>query len=295
MLKKLLIPLDGSLIAERALKTAVALAAGVADHELILLRVIEAPISLLSKTVSKKVRQQQCDRGQNYLRAIRQSYMKFDVKIQPLVIEGDPASVIIDTAVAENVDLIVMSTHGRSGIARWMFGSVAEKVLQSVPCPIMTIRSEDIPSNILITLDGSMTAGQSLKPGFEIAHRLQAKITLLRVLDSLEEHYEEGLSAFKKPYIHPYRFYKSFNKLAHHELEEVISEYKEGVPTIYFALKEGHPAEGILEYAENHQIELIVMTTHGETASNRWEYGSVTEKVRLKATCNMLVIRPSFQ
>jgi hypothetical protein len=82
---------------------------------------------------------------------------------ETLVIDGDPAGVIVDTAEAQDVDLIVMSTHGRGGLARWWLGSVTEKVLRATR-PILIVSSDRLPTRTLVTLDGSTAAEAALEP-----------------------------------------------------------------------------------------------------------------------------------
>ncbi len=299
MFKKILIPLDGSELSHQALPTAIALVSGLAESEIILLRVpdyTDLPIKPLAELPTVKgIVAHKFAQCHDYLNDIRQQRMAHDIQCRPLVIGGDPASVIVDTAIAEQVDLIVMSTHGHSGITRWMLGSVTEKVLQVATCPVLTVRSTHVPRNILIALDGSIIAGQSMKPGLKVAERLNAQVTLLRVVDSFDELSDETraqLSAENDSY--PQHFLNIMHKEAKTYLTGIATQYhQEGVPDILLATTTGRPADCILDYAEKHDVDLIVVTTHGYSSSARWQYGSVTEKVRRSAKCALLIIRPS--
>lgn len=298
MLQRILVPLDGSELANRALTTAFTLVEQ-GNGEIILLRVPVLPKILVpamsDSQMLEKVKEDRRYQCKSYLKYIKQTHLDWDVPIQIQVIEGDVASVIVDTAASEGVDLIVMSTHGRSGFTRWLMGSVTEKVLRHAPCPVLAMRSETVPSRILITLDGSIIAWQSMKPGLEVARRLQGTVTLLRVVNAVEDLDEvtKGQLKFERN--------EELNDLsttlqqsAMKELQKNASTYGSELPDIEIAVTSGRPAEGILDYAEQHEIDLIVMTTHGRSGLERWEYGSVSEKVVRGAHCSTLVIRAAF-
>jgi nucleotide-binding universal stress UspA family protein len=146
MYKKILVPLDGSGLAEMAMHHAEALALEF-KSQLVLLRVIVSPYQLiapdlvLSGTVSEVpgLREQ----AQQYLLAVSGALREKGLAVSSVVLESPVPDAIIDYAKGEGVDLIVMSTHGRGGISRWVYGSVAEKVLQGAPCPVLLIRAKE--------------------------------------------------------------------------------------------------------------------------------------------------------
>ncbi len=146
MYKKILVPLDGSGLAEMALYHAEALALEF-KSQLVLLRVVISPYQLiapdlvLSGTVSEVpgLREQ----AQQYLQAVSGMLRAKGLTASTVILESPVPDAIIDYAKGEGVDLIVMSTHGRGGISRWVYGSVAEKVLQGAPCPVLLIRAKE--------------------------------------------------------------------------------------------------------------------------------------------------------
>jgi len=299
MFQRILVPLDGSDLANQSLETAFTLADR-GGGEIILLRIpVLARISALAVGElplledAMKTRRHQ---SENYLKYIKESYRDWDVPVRIRVTEGDVASVIVDTAESERIDLIVMSTHGRSGFSRWLLGSITEKVLRHAPCPVLALRAQAIPSQILIPLDGSIIAGRSLRSALEVARLLEAQVTLLRVVPSeeeLAELNEAGLQA--EEIAAPDRLIQTTRQDAQTYLQAAANEYDQPeMPALQTAITIGTPAEGILEYVEANEIDLIVMTTHGHTGLRRWEYGSVTEKVMHGARCSMLIIRAAF-
>ena len=282
MFNRILVPLDGSLLSERAIEPALLLGRQ-AGSEVIFARV---PIAEgLLPAVSDRSRQA----AHSYLESIRQANAQPDLTIRTLVANGDAAGAILDTASAEQADLIVMSTHGYSGISRWVLGSVTEKVLRSAPCPVLAIRALRPIRRIMIALDGSPLAECAIAPGLEMAARLKGEVSFLRAVpqapidEPLEEH-EHGL-----------------NRRLQQELIEEAESYLHArsiqlAPTdmkIKTEVRSGPAANNILEFVETYGTDLIVMATHGRTGLPRWVYGSVTEKVLRGVDCSMLVIRPT--
>jgi nucleotide-binding universal stress UspA family protein len=297
MFKRILVPLDGSEMSKRALPMALAIAQQ-NQGKIVLLRVpvlTKMPLPegveglrLFDDTMS--LRHDQC-RG--YLRYIEQTYVDENVPFEVHVAEGDAASVIVDTAVAEEVDLIVMSTHGRTGFRRWVLGSVTEKVLRHATCPVLAVQDDDLPETIMITLDGSHLAERSLEPGLALAESLGAQVILVRVQEPIEALTEEERTqkwAKEVPWLHDLT--GSMHKDTLSYLQQIAAHYNQEHEThMKVAVTHNYAADGIIDFAERYDVDLIVMTTHGDSGNGRWTYGSVTEKVVWSAPCAMLVIR----
>ena len=145
MFSKILVPLDGSQLAEKALTYAEELAAKF-ESELILIWVLH-PLVVMSDYAAHTyddLINQEPEEARTYLTQLSEKLSKQGLRIQTAIVDGKPAAdKIIDIAAEDNVDLIVMSTHGRSGIDRWVFGSVTNKVLQHAPCPVYVVRAWD--------------------------------------------------------------------------------------------------------------------------------------------------------
>ena len=135
MFQRLLVPLDGSLLAETALVHAEALARNF-QSKILLLRVNN---STDLKGSTDPVTQQ--EPRLVYLESLARGLREGGVEVECRVQAGDPSSCIIELAESDAVDLVVMSSHGRTGLARWVYGSVAEKVLHNVRCPMMLVRN----------------------------------------------------------------------------------------------------------------------------------------------------------
>jgi nucleotide-binding universal stress UspA family protein len=144
MYKRSLVPLDGSPLAEAALGHAQQLAQ-CSDGEIVLLRVVISPYTIVApdlmlagQGVDQELLQQQAEQ---YLQAQASKLAAQGIAVHVVACPGPVAEAILDHARSLAVDVIVMSTHGRGGVSRWVYGSVADRVLQAAPCPVLLIRA----------------------------------------------------------------------------------------------------------------------------------------------------------
>jgi nucleotide-binding universal stress UspA family protein len=146
---RILVPLDGSSLSERALPVVRALARKF-QSQIILLRVLDiptptAPASHLEETIGwiREARRHVLQEAQSYLETIQRELYEEGFETRILLRDRAPAEDILDVACAEDIDLIVMSSHGKGGgLARWTFGSVAERVARHSLCPVLLVRQE---------------------------------------------------------------------------------------------------------------------------------------------------------
>ena len=149
MLNHVLVPLDGSMLAEEALKHALKIVERKGKITLIsAVEVPDVPVYGYYPPVSvpdyEKTKSELLPYARHYLEGIARRLQEHDVKVVFEAVVGDPAEVITKTAEKYQVDAIVMSTHGRSGISRWLFGSVTNKVLGAKVCPVFVIPSIEV-------------------------------------------------------------------------------------------------------------------------------------------------------
>jgi nucleotide-binding universal stress UspA family protein len=157
--KVILVPLDGSLLAERALPEAIDIAHD-SGATLVLLRAAEA--HTLPPADPTEAQVAVVRKAEEYLAAVTERVKTAGVNsVEPSVWYGPPAEAIIDCARFRNADLIVMTTHGRSGLGRLVLGSVAETVLRSTTTPILLVREREAPVE---------TLGKEARPAGEISH-----------------------------------------------------------------------------------------------------------------------------
>ncbi len=139
MFQKILVPLDGSKIAEQAIEKAVDIARKY-EAELHFARTFSLPVMAPMACAAvdiNQIKESQHKAVQDYLK----SHAVQDLDCFFHAIDGDPGESLLRLADEESYDLIVLTTHGRSGVSRWIFGSVAEKIVRHANCPVMTVRA----------------------------------------------------------------------------------------------------------------------------------------------------------
>ena len=190
----------------------------------------------------------------------------------------------------QNIDLIVMGTHGKDAIRHFLLGSVAEKVVRIAPCPVLTIREKaeliGTHNHILVPIDFSDYSKYALRFALELASKYNARITLLHVIEQQ---------------IHP-----AFYATGRSSIFEIDSQLKErsitammefhgekDYPTIKteYEVVEGKASHEIIEYANHNNFDLLVIATHGLTGLEHFLMGSTTEKVVRRVNVPVLAIK----
>lgn len=291
MFLHLLVPLDGSARAERALQVAAELAQQTLAHQpafvplVTLLRVLD--LSTWQELDAFEEAQVHAKaKATAYLEAQADAWRREGLTVETAVRLGHPAEVIVEQIMARQVELVVMTTHGRSGLAHWALGSVAERVVRRAPVPVLllpeaapatlgatTSHKATSPPRILVPLDGSARAEAALRPARDLAHLLHAEVRLLSVLvPSLEEGGRAALPGTEEA-----------NRRQAQQMERYLSEQSDALQQagikVLWTFGAGLPEATILATASSHQASLIVMTTQGRGGLGRWRLGSVAEAV----------------
>jgi nucleotide-binding universal stress UspA family protein len=144
MYKKILAPLDGSELSECSLAHVMAVAKGCQVSGVVLLHVAEPHDRYIgytgvSQEALREIRKEFQAQTKEYLAKVTDQLKKKGINVQAVIVEGRPADEILNYAGQNQVDLIIMSTHGSSGLSRWAFGSVADKVIRHSPVPVLVI------------------------------------------------------------------------------------------------------------------------------------------------------------
>jgi len=143
MYEKVLVPLDGSKLAECVFPHVRELAVGGLIREIILLNVVEIPSAWVAEGIDLiDIRKLRVDSAQEYLADLQSQLNLEGVKVATEVMEGEPAHIIAEYAKTNGVSLIIIATHGYTGMKRLMFGSVALRVLHDAHIPVLLIRPE---------------------------------------------------------------------------------------------------------------------------------------------------------
>jgi nucleotide-binding universal stress UspA family protein len=291
MFEKILVPLDGSPLAEVALPYARELSLKL-ESELVLFHacdsVDKANAHVYELYLDAKKKEAQGGRTK-----------KAGPRTFTTIVTGNPAEEIVRYAEGENVSLILMATHGRSGIGRWTLGSVADKVVRASDKPVALIRARgDRPavrekaaiSRILVTLDGSPEGETVLPYVSELALRLNSEVILVQFLAT-------GFQAIT-PEGYGFVLYldqqvKTDENLARAYLDRITKSLT-GI-TVRTEVKFGSPALGIIKMADSIPVDLVAMTTHGRSGVERFVLGSVADRVLHDGTTPLLLVRAKAQ
>jgi nucleotide-binding universal stress UspA family protein len=302
---RILVPLDGSPLAEEALPAAIAFAQRAGPNgKLILLRVSKVEYLVYSRGGPFEVPAGMHEEIDVYLTRMEQAIKVQGVPVEAVRTEGDPAIAIADMAHDHHADLIVMVTHAREGMSRLIHGSVADRVLQDAPVPVLLLKHGEEPTaiftkeeqpHVLVPLDGSELAESVLVRAISLANQVGASVTLLRSLDLPDLTVDaQGRAAAGSDAIRA--IMPTERQTATRYLETVQQRFQaHGIPTA-IAVTEGGAALDVAEQArtlqEAGQAVIIVMATHGRTGVGRWLYGSVAGAILHLAKVPLLVIRP---
>ncbi|HDD24566.1 MAG TPA: universal stress protein [Chloroflexi bacterium] len=216
---------------------------------------------------------------------------------------GPPAEEILAFVETIEADLVVMSSHGRSGIGRWVFGSVADRVLREVTCPALLVRSEaarqTVPyRHIVLPLDGSELAEQIVAYVKALVRSDAPEATRISLLSVLPTGLTDRVLALLVSYPPGLQWatpaYSQAEAQAQLYLRSVASALRERGSRIQVrpVIRYGTPANEILTYIEESDADLVAMTTHGVSGIGRWTYGGVADKVIHGVHCPILLVRP---
>ncbi len=298
MYSRILVPLDGSQLAEQVLPYA-RLFSQTFHSEIELLRVMDPEVSNRTAPGNKNSteRPPYLDRTEvaRYLSNTAAPMRELGLSVSLIVLEGDAASRIVDQAAKDPGTLISMSTHGRSGVGRWLIGSVTEKVLQAAVNPVLMVRSLDasLPSvvtinSIITPLDDSPVAEQALPHTVALAKGLNAKVVLLTVIPSIADYYwgvDFPAAAFGD------LAQKVETQSAAH-LRTVSKKLRAaGISSVEEKVITGHVAAAIVDLARQTPDSLVAMTTHGRSGVDKLVLGGVTDRVVRQSGVPVLVVR----
>jgi nucleotide-binding universal stress UspA family protein len=224
-------------------------------------------------------------------------------KVSGKVVVGSPAEEILRYADRNDIDLILMATHGRSGISRWVMGSVADRVLRSSRIPVLLVRAgippnivnNEWPGTILVPLDGSGVAELVLPHVVALAKQPNARtteVTLLMTCELVVPRFPSPETVVTWGEIAAKDMTRSKSS-ARKYLARIEKRLNDSGVKVSSQVLDGQPAEEIIHYASKKAFSLIAMTTHGSSGLSRWAYGSVAEKVLLAASSPILLVRPA--
>ena len=290
---KVLIPLDGSRLAEHALAYLPALSY-FGQLRVTLVSVVDLSDDLL-ESVTTEEREREYNLLSTYLREIAADLeTHLGAAVQCEVPRGAASSLILELAEAVSPDLLVISTHGRSGVARWQRGAVADKVIRGATCPVLVVGPKAMEKGqwleagavppfkqILVPLDGSETAERALPTAMEYANLYASRVHIVQVMP-----FVPLASGFWDP---PSTLRAGVVQAGNTYLDSVAKGL-DGSTDVAKGVFVGAPAAELERYIQANAIDLVVMTSHGRGGLTRAALGSVTDRL-IGAGPPVLVVR----
>jgi nucleotide-binding universal stress UspA family protein len=220
------------------------------------------------------------------------------VATEILVAAGQPAEEITRLAADRKVDLVIAATHGRSGLRRLLLGSVTARLMQTLPCPLLIVKSPSPESSaappaafrlkrILVGCDFSPNAALAFENALSLAQEFEAELHLVHVI---EPPIYKDLQAF--PAAADGELFQSLHERLKKRLDRMLPEEACNWCAPQIALLEGLPDEEITRYALRRQVDLIVLGTRGQGVMEKIFVGSTTERVARRAPCPVLSVCP---
>jgi len=281
MLERILVPLDGSTRAE-AILTELRVLLARRDSEVVLLRVVLLPTTMNAPEYARLLDERRAE-ALAYVQRMVGELAGAGATARGVVYEGYPADAILAGAREQAATLIALTTHGRTGLARWQLGSVTEKVLRGGECPILVTRSFETAEagatrdrrpaqaamrRMLMPIDAGDLSLAAVGPATELASLFEAEILLVHVLD------EDLAGGLPMPSVE--------------RAQEMVTAAGLHAEVL---LERGDAAGRILVVSAERKADLIVMATHGRSGLKRWVLGSVAERVMRAAPVPVLLVR----
>jgi nucleotide-binding universal stress UspA family protein len=299
--RHILVPLDGSKLAELALPLARAFATQEgAEGKITILGVDSRDYTAYARGGAFELPPEEHARLDNYLTTVKAKLRTKVSHVEHVRVSGDPATAIVDLAQERGADVIILVTHARSGLGKLIHGSVAERVLHLATVPVIVLKQRTAtmltkPVRFLVPLDGSPLAESVLPLVQALAVQLSAPVTLLRSLD-LPDLEATGLGRAGAATASIRASIPAARQEALGYLAQIQEQFMDKGIVTELVVTEGEAAEDISKQAatlEEHKqaTVLIAMSTHGRSGLTRWLYGSVTGVLLHLTESPMLVVR----
>jgi nucleotide-binding universal stress UspA family protein len=299
-MQRILVGLDGSPLAETILPFVESLA-GKLGARVTLLHVTSVPEPAPPITAHPSIDQlvaRATALAREYLRGPESRLTAAGIDTRIAVASGDAAENIVRYAMDQRCDMIALATHGRSGVQRWAYGSVAERALQTTTVPLLLIRPGDgwaaAPHGmhqLVVPLDGSAEAEAALPIAKPLAVRCGLPLVLLRFVKPLT--IELAGDPTGAAYMDSQGIIDGLVQDARSYLENMAATLREqGVTVSTAEVSVSEPADGIATYTRTHSGSFVTLTTHGRSGWRRFLLGSVARRVLHTVAAPILICPP---
>ena len=220
---------------------------------------------------------------------------------EPLITVGKPADEISRAVEEKNIDLVITATRGRSGLKRIILGSVTERLMRTLTCPLLVVNSPEHQlistadrvikiEKILVGCDFSPDSGQALKHALSLAQEFEAELHLIHVIETPTQpgSYKEDTSASEE-------IQQDCRDLLTQKLKDMVPVDARYWCTPQTGLLEGQPYEEIVTYAESNDIDMIVLGVRGHGVVKTLFLGSTTDRVVSRSPCPVLSVSLKVQ
>jgi nucleotide-binding universal stress UspA family protein len=294
---KVMVALDGSRVAEHSLVYLDALAA-MGDLSVRLVSVVE-PWTGTQSPDSEEFKQREHNLLATYLREVASDLKKHArMEVEQCLMEGNPAQCLLNEARAFPPDVLIISTHGRSGPSRWRIGSVADKVIRGAVCDVLVVGPKATEHerwleatverpfrSILVPLDGSKTAELAIGRAASLAKVFASTLHLVQAITPPVVADISGSGMAYGPEVT-----RDMTEGSESYLTSVAFRLGSGLGVKKKVLF-GGAATVLAEYASDNGLDLVVMTTHGRGGIMRLALGSVTDRMLASGTAPVWVVR----
>ena len=300
MFDTILVPLDGSQLAECVLPHVVAISRSF-DAEITLLRMLEKNqagtsaqmFDLLNWQINKT-------KSALYLEKIKARIQELSVRTRSAVIEGLVAEGITEYAQSQGMKLIILSSHGRNGLTQWGISSITQKIILSAQTSLLLVRAHQygvysdelstapLYQRILVPLDGSQRAENILPIITQLAHFHKSQVHLVHVVKTPEMARQMPPAPEDIDLAH--RVVERNREEAERYLEQIKSRsYLEGI-TVHTHLITSDNAAVALHQLEE-QFDMVVFSAHGYSGNHQWPYGSLVNNFILYGKVPLLIVQ----
>jgi nucleotide-binding universal stress UspA family protein len=210
-------------------------------------------------------------------------------RVRTALVRGSPAEAILEYAAEQDADVIAMGTHGRTGVNRYIAGSVTERVVRRAEVPVLTVRATDGSrldgdyTDVLVPTDGSEAADAAVAHGLAVAERVGARVHAVNVVDVSRF----GAGPDFAPVL---ELHDNLVERGEAVTESIAARAREDGLDAVSEVREGSPSRSLLAYADEQGIDLITMGTHGRSGLDRYLLGSTTERTIRHAEMPVLVV-----
>ncbi len=288
MFKKILLPLDGSKLAEQVFPHIAKIAVNF-DSEVTLVSVCEPEESEYGHVCRLYIGSE----TEKFRGIIDKAA---NVKVSQAVLEGKAAEKILEYARGNGIDLIIVSSHGRSGVSPWSLGSTVNKILHKVGVPLIIVKAKEkaddtaestLFNRILVPLDGSPKSAMVLPHVIELTKKIESEVVFFQAVEAGHHiHTIGGLDyiPFKD------RDLDKMREKAEVYFNEVSQDFKDTKAKIKYEFRFGDPAKEIIKVANEIDASMVALASHVHSGIESWFYGSVTNKLLQSTTKSVLLV-----